>query len=298
MNTNTLVILIGILVSSSVGLLFWALTGFLRAVPESDRQYQDPLPFGLRAIWPLVNAVTFVLGPRLSPDKLEKAHHSLQTAGQDFVLSPEQLYGLRFVSIGLVVAFLWLVLTMLHKQSLPLYGTALVFGVILGWLYPSLWLSERRNHRRRLVIRDLPVYLDFITMAVEAGLNITGGIEQATLKGPKGPLAQEFTRLLRDMRSGLSRAEALKRMAERMDMPQISTFTGTLIQADRVGASLGSSLRAQADQRREERFLRAEKLALEAPVKMMLPLVMFFFPLIFLFLAYFIYLRMQQEGIL
>jgi tight adherence protein C len=148
-----------------------------------------------------------------------------------------------------------------------------------------------------MVVKDLPVYLDFITMAVEAGLNITGGIEQATQKGPPGPMGQEFTRLLRDVRSGLPRAEALKRMAERMDMSQISSFTGTLIQADRVGASLGATLRAQAMQRREERFLRAEKLALEAPVKMMLPLVMFFFPLIFLMLAYFIYLRMKQEGI-
>lgn len=298
MNTTTFVFFIGLLVSSSIGLLFWALTGFLRAVPESDRQFHDPLPLGLRVIWPLVNAVTYVIAPRLSPDKLEKAHHDLQTAGQDFVLTPEQLYGLRIVAMALVVGFLWLILAMLHKQMLPLYGVALLFGGVLGWLYPSLWLTERRNQRRRLIIKDLPVYLDFITMAVEAGLNITGGIEQATLKGPKGPLAQEFTRLLRDMRSGLSRAEALQRLADRVDMPQISTFTGTLIQADRVGASLGSSLRAQADQRREERFLRAEKLALEAPVKMMLPLVMFFFPLIFLFLAYFIYLRMQQEGIL
>jgi tight adherence protein C len=82
-----------------------------------------------------------------------------------------------------------------------------------------------------------------------------------------------------------------------MDMSQISGFTGTLIQADRVGSSLGATLRAQASQRREERFLRAEKLALEAPVKMMLPLVLFFFPLIFLVLGYFIFLRMRQEGI-
>jgi tight adherence protein C len=295
---NAFVIFIGVSVAASVGLLFWALSGFVREVPEDERHFQDPLPFGLRLIWPLVNSATYVLGPRLAPDKLEKAHHELQTAGQDFVLSPEQLYGLRMVSAGIVVAFFWLVLLMLRHEDVMLYVLAMPCGAILGWLYPSLWLNERRTRRRRHVVRDLPVYLDFITMAVEAGLNITGGIEQATQKGPNGPLAQEFTRLLRDMRSGLPRAEALKRMAERMDMSQISSFTGTLIQADRVGASLGVSLRAQAAQRREERFLRAEKLALEAPVKMMLPLVMFFFPLIFLVLAYFIYLRMKQEGIL
>ncbi|WP_307552800.1 type II secretion system F family protein [Xanthomonas sacchari] len=87
-------------------------------------------------------------------------------------------------------------------------------------------------------------------------------------------------------------------MADRMDISQISNFTSALIQADRVGASLSETLRSQAMQRREERFLRAEKLALEAPVKMMLPLVLFFFPLIFVVLAYFIYLQMKQQGIL
>lgn len=295
---NMMMAIIALSVAGSVTLLCWSVYGLVREVPAADRDYQDPLPFGLKLLWPLVNAATHVLGPHLAPDKLEKAHHQLQTAGQDFVLAPEHLYGLRLVGAGLVAGFFWLLFELLDKHGVLLYSTALLLGLGLGWLYPSLWLSERRKRRQRLVIKDLPVFLDFITMAVEAGLNLTGGIEQATQKGPKGPLAQEFERLLRDMRSGLSRAEALKRMAERMDMSQISSFTGTLIQADRVGASLGSTLRAQASQRREERFLRAEKLALEAPVKMMLPLVMFFFPLVFLVLGYFIYLRMVQEGVL
>ncbi|HEX7814874.1 type II secretion system F family protein [Dyella sp.] len=294
---SAVVVLIALLAAGCAGLAFWAIYGFIREVPEADRNYQDPLPFGLRLLWPLVNAATFVLAPRLGADKLEKAHRELQTAGQDFVLSPEQLYGLRATSAGVAAVFFWLLLELLDKHGILLYACTVIFGAALGWFYPTLWLSERRNRRRRLVVKDLPVYLDFITMAVEAGLNITGGIEQATQKGPPGPMAQEFTRLLRDVRSGLPRAEALKRMAERMDMSQISSFTGTLIQADRVGASLGATLRAQAMQRREERFLRAEKLALEAQVKMMLPLVMFFFPLIFMVLAYFIYLRMKQEGI-
>ena len=293
-----LLIVLSVCAGACIGLVIWSVYGFMREVPQADRHFQDPLPFGLRMIWPLVNAATFVIGPRLTPDKLERAHRELQTAGQDFVLSPEQLWGLRVVAAGLVALFMWLLLGLLKAQGLMLYVSAIGFGAVLGWFYPNLWLGERRNKRRRQVIKDLPVYLDFITMAVEAGLNVTGGIEQATQKGPPGPLGQEFTRLLRDVRSGLPRSEALSRMSERMDMPQISSFTGTLIQADRVGASLGDTLRAQASQRREERFLRAEKLALEAPVKMMLPLVMFFFPLIFLMLGYFIFLRLQEEGIL
>jgi tight adherence protein C len=295
---SILLVVLILCVAISVGLVFWSLYGFMKEVPQQDRHFQDPLPFGIRLIWPLVNLATHIIGPHLSPQQLEPAHRKLQTAGQDFVLSPEQLYGLRAVSIVLVALFPWLVLFMLGQHGVALYLGCMLFGGMIGFFYPDLWLTERRKKRQRLVIKDLPVFLDFIVMTVEAGMNITGGIEQATQKGPPGPLAQEFTRLLRDLRSGLARSEALRRMADRMDMSQISSFTGTLIQADRVGASLGQTLRAQASQRREERFLRAEKLALEAPVKMMLPLVMFFFPLVFVVLGYFIYLRMKQEGIL
>lgn len=295
---NSMLVVVVICVALAAGLVFWSIYGFMKEVPQQDRRFQDPLPHGIQLIWPLVNLATNIIGPRLAPTQLEPAHRKLQTAGQDFVLSPEQLYGLRTVSIVLVGLFPCLVLFMLDEQGAVLYLSCMLVGGMIGYFYPDLWLTERRKKRQRLVIKDLPVFLDFVVMTVEAGMNITGGIEQATQKGPPGPLSQEFTRLLRDLRSGLARSEALRRMADRMDMSQISSFTGTLIQADRVGASLGPTLRAQAAQRREERFLRAEKLALEAPVKMMLPLVMFFFPLVFLVLGYFIYLRMKQEGIL
>jgi len=295
---NTMLFVLMLCAAVAAGMAFWSIYGFMKEVPQQDRNFQDPLPFGIRLIWPLVNLATNIVGPRLTPQQLEPAHRKLQAAGQDFVLSPEQLYGLRAVSILLVALFPCLLLLMLDKDGAGLYLTCMLLGGMIGYFYPDLWLTERRNKRQRQVLKDLPVFLDFIVMTVEAGMNITGGIEQATRKGPPGPLAQEFTRLLRDLRSGLARAEALRRMADRMDMSQISSFTGTLIQADRVGASLGQTLRAQAVQRREERFLRAEKLALEAPVKMMLPLIMFFFPLVFLVLAYFIYLRIKELGVL
>ncbi|WP_368562946.1 type II secretion system F family protein [Pseudoxanthomonas sp. UTMC 1351] len=295
---NWLLILVALSAMAAVGLAMYGMRGLLQAVPQGDRNYQDPLPTALRLLWPLVTAVTYVAAPRLKSAQLEKSHRALQSAGQDFVLTAEELYGLRIVAAGAVSTVFLLLVMMLGKMSASALLWCLLFGIPLGWMYPSLWLGERRKLRSKRVIRDLPVFLDFITMAVEAGLNITGAIEQAVQKGPPGPLSQEFSRMLRDLRAGLPRAESLRRMAERMDISQISNFTSALIQADRVGASLSDTLRAQAMQRREERFLRAEKLALEAPVKMMLPLVMFFFPLIFVVLAYFIYLQMKQEGIL
>lgn len=294
---NIWLLVLAALAAVAVALVLVAMRGLLREVPQEDRHYQDPLPKGLQLLWPLVTAATHLLAPRLKSAQLERTHRGLQSAGQDYVLTPEDMYGLRVVSALLVAAFFVALVVLLDRAGVPAVFLCVVFGGLLGWLYPSLWLGEKRNLRRRQVIRDLPTFLDFITLAVEAGLNITGAIEQAVLKGPQGALGQEFTRMLRDLRAGLPRAEALRRMADRMDISQISNFTSALIQADRVGASLSATLRSQAGQRREERFLRAEKLALEAPVKMMLPLVLFFFPLIFLVIAYFIYLQMVQQGI-
>lgn len=288
---------IGVCVAACAACAFWGIQQTVQQIPRADRRFQDPLPLALRLIWPLISLVTLLSARWISPTRLERAYRDLRTAGADFVLLPEQLYGLRAVCALLAAAMAWLTLALLHTPALSACIEAIALATLLGGAYPSLWLHERRKRRRLRILRDLPVYLDFLVLAVEAGMNLTGAIERATEKGPPGPLGQEFSRLLRDMRSGLPRAEALQRMAERMDMTQITSFAAALTQADRVGASLGPMLRSQAMQRREERFLRAEKLALEAPVKMLLPLVMFFFPLIFLMLGYFIYLRMTQAGV-
>lgn len=293
-----MVIGIVICVALAVVLVLVAVRGFFKDIPQEDREFQDPLPPVMKMMWPLVSVATRFIGPRLKAADLEKSHRALQAAGQDFLVNPEELAGLRVV--GTVMASITFVVfaLMLGKGSIGTIVLCVLIGLPVGWFYPSLWLSERRKTREKRVIRDLPVFLDFITMAVEAGLNITGAIEQAILKGPAGPLSQEFSRMMRDLRAGLPRAEALRRLADRMDIAQISSFTSALIQADRVGASLGPTLRSQSMQRREERFLRAEKLALEAPVKMMFPLVAFFFPIVFIVLGYFIYLKMVQDGIL
>ena len=148
------------------------------------------------------------------------------------------------------------------------------------------------------MLRALPVYLDFITMAVEAGLNLNGALNQAMDKGPPGPLRNEFYMVVRDLRAGVPRADALRRMEKRLDMEEITSFVGTVIQAEKMGARLGTALRVQALQRRTERFQRAEKLAMEAPVKLILPLIVFIFPVTFIVLAFPIAMKFLMEGML
>lgn len=135
-----------------------------------------------------------------------------------------------------------------------------------------------------------------LTLGLESGLNLTSALHQAIDKGPGGPLKVEFTKVMRDLRAGRTRADALRAMGERLAMPQVTSLVSALLTAEKQGASLGAVLRAQAEQRRSERFMRAEKLAMEAPVKMLLPLILFIFPCTFLILFFPVLSRVMEEG--
>jgi tight adherence protein C len=122
-------------------------------------------------------------------------------------------------------------------------------------------------------------------------------MNQAVAKGPKGALRDEFMRVLRDIRAGKPRAEALRAKATRLNEPSINSFVTAVVQAESLGMSLGPVLRAQADQRRTERFLRAEKLAMEAPVKMLFPLIAFIFPCTFIVIGFPIVMKFLSLGL-
>ena len=156
----------------------------------------------------------------------------------------------------------------------------------LGFVFPELNLSDRRKKIEKEIVRLLPVYLDFITMAVESGMNLNGALMQAVQKGPKGALNLEFKKVLRDITAGAGKIDALRAMAERLQIREIGNLVSALSHAEKSGASVGTTLRIQADQRRVERFQKAEKLAMQAPVKLVGPLVMFIFPTTFIILFF------------
>ncbi|MDP2979342.1 MAG: type II secretion system F family protein, partial [Thiobacillus sp.] len=216
----------------------------------------------------------------------------LRIAGVDFALNPAQYLAGR-LWWGLLCGFagVWLAASF-HLPGLWPF----LIGFLVGFIYPAVWLKDRIDLRRRQALKSLPFMLDLITLCVESGLNLTGAIQQAVDKGPAGALKDEFARLLRDVRAGKPRGEALRELAARMDMPAVSNFVATLIQAEATGMSLGPILRAQADQRRIERFARAEKLAMEAPVKMLFPLIAFIFPCVFAILLFPIVMKFMASG--
>ncbi len=253
-------------------------------VDNDDRTYMDPVPNGLKIIWPLILIASVMVENIYSNSYLDRLERKLQKTGVNFILTVEQFVSLRFVSAA-ICFFLSVILVLALEPEKG--GVLIVLLVTIGgFFFPLVWLLDRRKKREQAVIKALPVYLDFTTMAVEAGLNLSGALQQAMSKGADGPLRQEFSIIMRDLRSGVNRSDAFKRMAERLDIPDINSFVNAMVQSEKSGASMATTLRIQSEQRRTERFQRAEKKAMEAPVKLVFPLIIFIFPVTFMVLGF------------
>jgi len=263
-------------------------------VSQDDRKFMDPLSWKLKLLWPFIQIIANFFCVFLPYEILERAETKITKSGVGYLLNAEQFIALRIISAIIAPGLALFVMISLDNFQ-PIW---FVFMPILGFMFPSIWLSDTRKKRDDNVIRTLPVYLDFITMCVEGGLNLQGALGQAMEKAPPGPLRNEFAIVLRDLRSGLPRAEALRRMADRLDISEITSFVSSIIQAEKMGASLATVLRVQSEQRRDERFQRAEKMAMEAPVKLVAPLIMFIFPVTFIVLGFPIVIKFMGEGML
>ncbi len=266
---------------------------FNSSVPEENREYMDPLPKGLRLLWPFIRIIAYYFGANLPKRYLELLEKRLNHTGVAYLLTPEQFVALRIMSAVIVTGLTAFMLFLLRSPEV----IWVFLAPIGGFFFPDVWLHDTRKRRQGAIVRQLPIYLDFITMSVEAGLNMAGALAQAREKGPAGPMRSELTIVLRDIRSGSSRAEALRRMADRLNITEITSFVSAVIQAERMGSSLGTVLRTQAEQRRSERFQRAEKLAMEAPVKLIGPLILFIFPVTFIVIGFPLYMKFMAEGL-
>jgi len=290
-----------LMIGLSVGLVTWVLSRSMAVVPQEDREYKDPPPIAFRLVWWPIQWISFYLSMVLSAKFSFKLLLKLRKGGLDYAVNPSQFMAARLVCAAVVALLFWWILGSFERAgnafSDMAYLQVMVLGALFGWFYPLIWLSDRLGSRRRELLKTFPFYLDIITLCVEAGLNLQGAMSQAVNKGPKGALRDELQRVLRDIRAGKARAEALRGMAERLNEPAITNFTIAVVQAESLGMSMGPVLRAQADQRRAERFLRAEKLAMEAPVKLLFPLIAFIFPCTFIVLFFPIVMKFLASGL-
>jgi len=285
--------LISIALGGFVALVFCQAWLIVQAVPAEDRLYLDRPALGYRLVWPMIKILVHHADHLVSEVRREATALRLKRAGVEYSIQADQFIAAKWVSavgFGLCGAVAGAAL----GQGAAALALLLALG---GYLYPELWLREATTSRRDAIIRTLPFFLDIITLSVEAGSNLTGGMTQAVQKSADSPLRREFGRILRDIRAGRTRADALRDFAERADTQAVRNVVNGLVQAERTGSSLGPMLRAQAEQLRSERFNRAEKLAMEAPVKLLFPLVVFIFPTTFLVLIFLVLSKVLLEGI-
>lgn len=291
---SAIVAVIGLATGLGTGLIAWLMARSITSLPPEDRTWLDRPPALVRVVWWPTRWIGHVIGPWLPPAYRELLLARMRLAGLDYALSPDQLLAHRivFAAVGAVLGG-WLGAS--WQAGTP-WVSALA-GAAIGPLFAWSWFRDRTLSRRRLLLKTLPFFLDLITLCVEAGLNLTSALQQAVAKGPAGPLRDEFERVLRDRRAGKSRADALRAFADRLDEAAVTQFVSAIIQAENMGMTLGPVLRAQGEQRSNERFARAEKAAMEAPVKMLLPLIAFIFPCTFLVLGFPIVVKFMQMGL-
>jgi tight adherence protein C len=273
----------------SAGAAFFALSQAMLTEGPRVRDSGEPLPLLVRILWPLVSLLAPAVGPRVPTLWRQRCIARLRRAELDRPLGPPQWLAFR-VACAFVGAVGAAALTSL--ADLPVILTVCM-AATAAFAYPELWLRERIEAHRRTIVRELPVYLDLVTLAVEAGCSLPTAVGMAVAKAPPSPLRRAFERLQRETRAGRSRAQALRDMAELLDTPAVTALVAALLEAEHSGASLGPALRAQAEQRTQERFARAEKLAMEAPVKLLAPLILCIFPCTFIVIGFPIAMRLM-----
>ena len=244
--------------------------GRMKAAPEVERE-----KFSERALAPLKeNLASWVL--RLNPKaSVEAISRKLLAAGLERRISPTGFLALK--GVGVLVGVLFGLLVGSGGKALLL---ALAFGFV-GYKAPDFVVMSKARRRKTALRRALPDALDLLAVSVEAGLGFDGAIMKL-MDHMEGPLAEEFALTLGEMRIGRSRHEALKNLADRTDLPEMSAFTRAIIQADQLGISLGRILRVQASDTRIRRQAEAEEMAMKAPIKMMFPTAIFIFPAMFI----------------
>lgn len=203
----------------------------------------------------------------ISNNRKEVYEHRLAQAGHPWGMNAGSYIIGKYIFILLLLIF-----GIISRNT-----TIFLILVIIGLFMPDLFLKSNEKKRKELMVKSLPDVLDLISVSVEAGLGFDAALQKVVEK-TSGPLTEEFEQTLNEINMGKPRREALRDMANRIQVDDISTFLGSIIQADQLGVSMTNVLRIQSRQVRENRRMKAEEAAQKAPIKILIPLVVFIFP--------------------
>ena len=277
--------------------LYIVFVRLLEARAHSIDEWRDPPPIIYKVFKPIVKLFCADVKVNMGKEKYDQIQLKLSSAGLFYSLLPEELVTLRYVCLvaaGIVSSSIYWFFSPVTTAVLAI----LVLGVIVGFAYPDIWLRDRVKFRHTRIEKEFPFLLDLIILSMRVGLNYSNALSQSIACLSPGPIKDDFSRLERELRAGKPRHEALLEMAERMDSTGIRNFVSTLNQAEETGGEVVTVLQGQAEQRRTERFQRAEETAGKAPIKLLGPLMMFLFPLIFMLVGFVIIVGLQDAGVL
>ncbi len=250
--------------------------------PRTLTEMEMSMPFSERVVLPLLRNVASIMN-RLTPQhNVEAMKHQLELAGNPNNWTPADFLGVRGVSTAVTFVLVFLLTMVLHTPA-PQNILFWVGGAVLGFYLPVLWLRSKIRARQHDILKSLPDALDMLCISVEAGLGFDAAMAKVIEKWDN-ELSRTFARASAEIRLGKLRRDALRDMANRCDVPDLSNFIAAVIQADQLGVSIAKVLRIQSEQMRVKRRQRAEELANQAPVKMVIPLVFLVFPSILIVL--------------
>jgi tight adherence protein C len=241
------------------------------------------LPFHKRVLAPMLAKLARRIGSLAPAEALENARIELERAGNPAGLNAHSFVALRMFSVlaGLVMA-VWVYRSPAFAGSslqMPLAG----FFLIAGVLGPQYLLQKNIEARHAQIRKALPDVIDLLVVSVEAGAGLDGALAEVCQR-KKGPLPDEFARLLGEIRVGKTRRQAWQDMAQRVGEDNLSALVAALTQAEELGVSIAKALRTQSDSLRTRRSLQIREVAAALPVKLLFPLIFFIFPALFVIL--------------
>ncbi len=231
---------------------------------------------------PLVHQFTLQHALKVRSESYRKKVRSLiKTGGLSSEINEDEFIGLQILW-GIMFPIFVLILNFALEMGL---SPVMLVGLgAVGFYLPQIHSKGAKKKRELSVRADLPFYIDLLALSVEAGLDFFSAIQKIVDKaaGTDSVLAEEFSIVLKDIKIGSSKSDALREMAERLDMPEITSFVAVLIDAESTGASISQVLKDQSVQMRLERFVRAEKAGAQASQLILIPLMLFILPAVFI----------------
>ncbi len=282
---NILVLLSIVLWALCIGGVAWYTLSYATQITyvtlADGRQQARSLPLLFRLLLPFTHNLAPLLKHKVFQGSMRMVSWQLIAAGYEGLLSAREFLALRFL-VPITVGLLLLLILIPLGAFFPMFTSDLFFPWLLGTMFavvwPLRWLRQARKARATSILRALPFVLDLLTLSVEAGMDFMGAVRRNCESRVMDPLNEELLRLLREIQIGTTRKNALRNLSERLRIKQVRTICAALIQAEELGVGIGTILRVQSEQLRNDRFERAEKLANEAPTKILFPLLLFIFP--------------------